>query len=119
MDNEPVVVDVSNAPMLSGSFHSWDKFFPPLADSFCEVLVEEDVHSSQVLGSLQNSHLVLKPLELDQELSPRLVTCFPDLWARSISIFHLQLFSRAVPNFLRQPPERCTTNSLAPDVSQS
>jgi hypothetical protein len=36
-------------------------FFPLLALSFRIVLVEEDIHSSQVLGSFQNSYRVLEP----------------------------------------------------------
>ena len=65
VDNEPVIADVSNVPTSSGSFHGWDQFFPLLAYSFRIVLVEEDIHSSQVLGSFQNSYLVLEPQELD------------------------------------------------------
>lgn len=57
--NELVKVDLSNAPKLFGSFHSWDKLFAPLAHNFRDVLIEEEVGSFQVLGSLQNSHLVL------------------------------------------------------------
>ena len=53
VDNHTVLADVSNVPMLSGSCHSWDTFFPPLAHSFREVLVEDHVGSSQVLGSDQ------------------------------------------------------------------
>ena len=44
--SEPVVVNVSTVPTLSGSFHSWDAFFPPWAHSFREVLAEENVGSS-------------------------------------------------------------------------
>ena len=55
-----VAADVINVPTLSGSVYSCDKLFPPLERSFREVLVEEDVGSCQVLGSLQNSHLVLQ-----------------------------------------------------------
>ena len=75
MVNEPVIADVSNVPMCSGSFHGWDKLFPLLAHSFRIVLVEEDVHSSQVLGSFQNSYLVLEPQELDYYLPG------PVIWA--------------------------------------
>jgi hypothetical protein len=49
VDNEPVVADV---PTLSVSLHDWDQLFSPLAHSFREVLIEEDVGSSQVLGPL-------------------------------------------------------------------
>ena len=73
MDNEPFIADVSNVPTRSGTFHGWDKFFPPLAHSFRIVLIEEYVHSSQVLGSFQNSYLVLEPQQLDH-YSPGPVT---------------------------------------------
>ena len=55
------LVDVSNVPTLSGSFHGWDKLFSPLVPSFRIDLIEEDVGSSKVPGSLQSSHLVLEP----------------------------------------------------------
>lgn len=58
-------VDVSNVPTCSGNFHGRDKLFSLLAPSFRLVLIEEDVNFSKVVGSFQNSNLVLEPQELE------------------------------------------------------
>lgn len=90
LDNEPIVLDVSNVPMLSDSFHRWDKLFPTLVHSFREVVIEEDVGSFQVHGSIQNSHAILKPQELDQYRYGSVI------WAgyilhRPLCVLHLKL----------------------------
>ena len=103
VNNEPVIADVSNVPMRSGSFHGWDELFPLLAHSFSIVLIEEDIRSCQVIGSFQNSYLVLEPQELDH-YRPGTVTWASGGVSSPVGALHLNLPSSVSP---RSFPSLC------------
>ena len=55
MDNEPVIADVSNVLLLSDSFHSWVKLFPPLDDHILWFLYQDLVRETSITVSCRES----------------------------------------------------------------
>ena len=67
VNNECVIPQVGNLPLLPGSPHGWKKFFSLLLNSFRKVLIYENVCAFQGFGSAEDLQFVLITQKLDDD----------------------------------------------------